>query len=126
MSFYLSHFTVPTQTNANHVGPQTNHQATELCFYLSIFVYLYGGNKLNHFLSDAEDLPRYRPPMPTVTTSGSSDVTQHQSFSHALPGQRLPVGPGQLGGKTLTVKAVCRPDIHAQKGGAGDKPQTLL
>lgn len=66
-----------------------------------------------------EDLPRYRPPMPTVTTSGSSDVTQHQSFSHALPRQRPPAGPGQLGGKTLTVKAVCRPDIHAQKGGAG-------
>ncbi|XP_074612955.1 centrosomal protein POC5-like isoform X2 [Acropora palmata] len=69
--------------------------------------------------SDTEDLPRYRLPIPTVTTSGSSDVTQHQSFSHALPRQRPPAGPGQLGGKTLTVKAVCRPDIHAQKGGAG-------
>ncbi|XP_029212147.2 centrosomal protein POC5-like isoform X2 [Acropora millepora] len=69
--------------------------------------------------SDTEDLPRYRPPIPTVTTSGSSDVTQHQSFSHALLRQRCPSGPGQLGGKTLTVKAVCRPDIHAQKGGAG-------
>ena len=80
----------------------------------------------NHFISDTEDLPRYRPPIPTVTTSGSSDVTQHQSFSHALPRQRPPAGPGQLGGKTLTVKTVCRPDIHAQKGGAGDKPQTLL
>lgn len=92
-------------------------------FNLSHFVQW---EQTNHFLSDTEDLPRYRPPIPTVTTSGSSDVTQHQSFSHALPRQRPPVGPGQLGGKTLTVKAVCRPDIHAQKGGAGDKPQTLL
>lgn len=64
-----------------------------------------------------EDMPRHQPPLPTVTTSGPA-VTQHQ-FSHGLSRQRPPAEkPGQMG-KTVTVKAVCRSDIHGQKGGAG-------
>ena len=77
---------------------------------------------LSHvFLADAEDQPRHQPPLPTVTTSGPSDVTEHQSFSHALPRQRPATErSGQQGGKTVTVKAVCRSDIQTQRGGAGD------
>lgn len=71
-------------------------------------------------LSDTEDQPRHQPPLPTITTSGPSDVTQHQSFSHALPRQRPATErPGHQGGKTVTVKAVCRSDIQNQRGGAG-------
>lgn len=73
----------------------------------------------NCFSLDAEDMPRHQPPLPIVTTSGSS-VTQQQQFSHASARQRPPAErPGQLGGKTVTVKAVCRSDIQGQKGGAG-------
>ena len=68
---------------------------------------------------DTEDMPRHQPPLPIVTTSGPS-VTQHQLFSHIPSTQRPPAErPGHLGGKTVTVKAVCRSDIQAQKGGAG-------
>jgi len=70
-------------------------------------------------LVDAEDMPRHQPPFPTVTTSGPV-VTQSQQFSHVPSRQRPPAErPGQLGGKTVTVKAVCRSDIQGQKGGAG-------
>jgi len=71
-------------------------------------------------LVDAEDMPRHhQPPFPTVTTSGPV-VTQSQQFSHFPAKQRPPAErPGQLGGKTVTVKAVCRSDIQGQKGGAG-------
>ena len=76
-------------------------------------------------------MPRHQPPLPTVTTSGPavtqqqqfSHATQQQQFSHAASRQRPPVErPGQLGGKTVTVRAVCRSDIQGQKGGAGTPP----
>lgn len=66
---------------------------------------------------DAEDMPRHQPPLPIVTTSGPT-ITQAQ-FGHGPARHRPPADkPGQAG-KTVTVKAVCRSDIQAQKGGAG-------
>lgn len=71
---------------------------------------------------DAKDMPRHQPPLPTVTTSRPA-VTQRQQFGHAASRQRPPAErPGQLGGKTVTVRAVCRSDIQGQKGGAGTLP----
>ncbi|XP_073240879.1 centrosomal protein POC5-like isoform X1 [Porites lutea] len=68
--------------------------------------------------SDTEDMPRRQPPLPIVTTSGQS-VTQQQ-FGYVPSRQRPPAErPGQLGGKTVTVKAVCRSDIQGQKATAG-------
>ena len=63
-------------------------------------------------------MPRRQPPLPIVTTSGQS-VTQQQ-FGYEPSRQRPPAEkPGQLGGKTVTVKAVCRSDIQGQKATAG-------
>lgn len=68
---------------------------------------------------DTEDMPRRQPPLPIVTTSGQS-VTQQQQFGYLPSRQRPPAErPGQLGGKTVTVKAVCRSDIQGQKATAG-------
>ena len=63
-------------------------------------------------------MPRRQPPLPIVTTSGQS-VTQQQ-FGY-VPSRQRPSAerPGQLGGKTVTVKAVCRSDIQGQKATAG-------
>ena len=67
---------------------------------------------------DTEDMPRRQPPLPIVTTSEQS-VTQQQ-FGYVPSRQRPPAErPGQLGGKTVTVKAVCRSDIQGQKATAG-------
>ena len=86
-------------------------------------------------------MPRRQPPLPIVTTSGQSvtqqqfgyepsrqrppaerpgqSVTQQQ-FGYEPSRQRPPAErPGQLGGKTVTVKAVCRSDIQGQKATAG-------
>ena len=68
---------------------------------------------------DAEDMPRHQPPLPIVTTSGPT-VTQAQ-FGHGPARHRPPADkPGQAE-KTVTVKAVCRSDIQAQRGVAGTK-----
>ena len=62
-------------------------------------------------------MPRHQPPLPIVTASGGT-VTQAQ-FGHGPARHRPPADkPGQAG-KTVTVKAVCRSDIQAQRGGAG-------
>ena len=68
-------------------------------------------------LLDAEDMPRHQPPLPIVTTSGPTVTQPPFGYGHAR--HRPPADkPGQ-GGKTVTVKAVCRSDIQGQKGGAG-------